>query len=105
MYVIEHDSPDSFIRVAKSVGEPVHVVERAVALPVREQGGVVMRVALQRHFSITRDVPGQGPTRDMLTETIFEHGQTFTTGGTALEKLVEAGVSIRRVGHVSGSLG
>lgn len=52
MYAQQINDQDKFIEEARKSGQPVRVSERAIALPVREQGEIVVRPALTRHYTV-----------------------------------------------------
>ncbi|HEU4412873.1 MAG TPA: hypothetical protein VFS43_46965 [Polyangiaceae bacterium] len=103
MYVKELRRPEDFLEAVRKYGKPVRVGERAVALPSHEQGGVVTRVALERHYvaDVTDDV--QGEMRLIFTERLVEREGEFPFNDSLLERLKSQEYKVIPTGRISGA--
>ncbi len=102
MYVQEIRDRDQFIKAVEHHHHPVRVSERALALPVVEQGGVVVRPALERHYSMIVDDPLQGKTRMIFTEHLVEHDRKFPFDTSILNELYKRHLNVVPSGRLSG---
>ena len=105
MYVRECRNRQDFIDTAvKNTDAKVRVSERAVALPVREQGSVVVRPALERHYVIEILDDVQGEMRLIFTEHLFAHDGRFPFDTSLLEQLQkQIGRRVVLMGRISGA--
>lgn len=105
MYVRECRNKQEFLDiVSKNTAAEVRVGERALALPVREQTGVVVRPALERHYVIEVRDDLQGETRVIFTEhLVVEHEGTFPFRDSLLNQLQGEGRKVVLAGRISGA--
>jgi hypothetical protein len=103
MYVKELRDPDEFIKAIEGSRADVHVGERAVALPARERGAVVVRPALERHYVANVHDELQGATRLIFTEHLFERDGQFHFDESLLKKLQDKRLKVILTGRVSGA--
>lgn len=101
MYVRQIRDEAAFIDAVIGSGKPVSVSERAVAAAVTEQGGVVVRPALERHYAVEMHDDLQGETRLVFTERLLESDGAFPFDRSAYEKLKRACVRIIELGRIS----
>ena len=101
MYAMQIRDDAKFIEAARNSGQPVRVSERAVAVPVREQGGVVVRPALERHYALEVKDNLQGDTRLIFTEHLIEQDGKLPFETSFYEKLKGANVRVVEIGRIS----
>jgi hypothetical protein len=101
MYVVQIRDDAKFIDAAQNSGQPVRVSERAVAVPVREQGGVVVRPALERQYTLEVKDNLQGDTRLIFTEHLIEQDGKLPFDASLYEKLKGANLRILETGRIS----
>lgn len=101
MYVLQIRDDAKFIEEARKSQQPVRVSERAVAVPVREQGGVVVRPALERHYTVEVKDPLQGDTRLIFTEHLIERDGKLPFGASLYERLKENQLRVIEMGRIS----
>jgi hypothetical protein len=102
MYLQEIRNVEDFIaRVKRDPNLEVCVGERALALPVREQGVVVVRAALERKYSLDVQDPKMGSTRLVFVEHLIEKDNKFDFDASLLNKLNGESVKIMQIGHIS----
>ena len=101
MYVAQIRDGEKFIEAARKSGKPVTVSERAIAVPVPEQGGVVVRPALERHYTVEVKDDIQGDMRLIFTEHLIEQDGTLPFDTSLYEKLQEMNLRILEIGRIS----
>lgn len=101
MYVLQIHDEAKFIEAARRSGQPVRVSERAIALPVREQGGVVVRAALERYFTVEVKDDLQGDMRLIYTEHLVEQDDKLPFGTSLYEKLKAEKLRVLEIGRIS----
>ncbi len=101
MYVLQLRDDDKFIEAARKSGQPVRVSERAVAVPVREQEGIVVRPALERHYTVEVKDDLQGDTRLVFTEHLVERDGKLPFETSLYEKLKENQLPVIELGRIS----
>ncbi|MCU0685444.1 MAG: hypothetical protein MUF34_24925 [Polyangiaceae bacterium] len=103
MYVKELRNPEEFIKAIEGSRAEVRVGERAVALPTREHGAVLVRAALERHYVANVRDDLQGATRLIFTEHLFERDGQFHFEESLLEKLRKNNFKVIPTGRISGA--
>lgn len=102
MYVLQIRDDAKFIEAARKSGQPVRVSERAIAVPVREQGGgIVVRPALERHYTVEVKDDLQGDTRLIFTEHLIERDGKLPFDASLYEKLKENQLRVIEIGRIS----
>jgi hypothetical protein len=101
MYVLQIRDDAKFIEAARKSEQPVRVSERAIAVPVREQGGVVVRPALERHYTVEVKDDLQGDTRLIFTEHLIERDGRLPFDTSLYEKLKENQLRVIEIGRIS----
>lgn len=102
MYVQQIRDDSEFTEAARKSGQPVRVSERAIAVPVREQGGIVVRPALERHYAVEVKDDLQGDTRLIFTEHLIERDGNLPFNTSLYEKLKEnKQLRVIEVGRIS----
>jgi len=101
MYVLQIRDDAKFIEAARKSGQPVRVSERAIAVPVREQGAVVVRPALERQYTVEVKDDLQGDTRLIFTEHLIERDGKLPFDTSLYEKLKENQFSVIEIGRIS----
>lgn len=101
MYVVQIRDRAKFIEAARTDGKPVTVSERAVAVPVREQGGVVVRPALERHYTVEVKDDLQGDMRLVFTEHLVEQNGKFLFDTFLYEYLKKEHLHVLELGRIS----
>lgn len=101
MYVQQIREGDKFIEAAEKAGQTVTVSERALAMPVREQQAIVVRAALQRHYTVeTTDDLGHH-VRLIFSEHLLEHDGKIPLETSLYEELKKKGLRVVEIGRVS----
>lgn len=101
MYVQQIRDDAKFIEAALKSGQPIRVSERAIAVPVREQGGVVVRPALERHYTVEVKDDLQGDTRLIFTEHLIERDYKIPFDTSLYEKLKQSQLRVIEIGRIS----
>jgi hypothetical protein len=101
MYVLQIRDDAKFIEAARKSGQPVRVSERAIAVPVREQGGVIVRPALERQYTVEVKDDLQGDTRLIFTEHLLERDGKLPFDTSLYEKLKENQLPVIEIGRIS----
>jgi hypothetical protein len=101
MYVLPIHDDAKFIEAVQKYEQPVTISERAIAVPVREQGGVVVRPALERYYTVEVKDDLQGDTRLVFTEHLIEQDGKLPFDTSLYEKLKEKKVRVREIGRIS----
>ena len=101
MYVQQTNDYETFIEAAQKSRQPVTVSERAIAFPVREQGGIVVRPALERYYTVEFKDELQGDTRLVFTEQLIVRGEDLPFDTSLYEKLKKNQLRVIEVGRIS----
>lgn len=101
MYAQQINDAEKFIEAARKSGQPIRVSERAIALPVREQGGIIVRPALERYYSVEVKDELQGDMRLIFTEHLIVRDEKLPFDTSLYEKLKREKLRVIEVGRIS----
>lgn len=101
MYVQQTYEHEKFIEAARKSGQPIRVSERALALPVREQEGIVVRPALERYYTVEFKDELQGDTRLVFSEHLIVRDDALPFDTSLYEKLKKENLRVIEVGRIS----
>lgn len=101
MYVKQVRDQAKFIEAVRKSGQPVRVSERAIAVPVREQGGVFVRAALERLYTVEVKDELQGDTRLIFTEQLIARDDKLPFDTSLYPKLKDQGLRVLEIGRIS----